>query len=105
MTPEEIDRQARKPPRTRRACASTGRASSDGQPTGGGRPGQRDVHGSLQRHGGQLPGHPAHHQEGSLRPRQAGEDFWRATFSRGMTAEQAEEEGRPLQGPLIKPPE
>ncbi|MFC8372048.1 hypothetical protein [Streptomyces sp. NPDC057238] len=63
-----------------------------------------DVHGSCNGTVGDSLGTVAIVKKGSLVYVKAGEDYWQATFSRGMTAEQTEEMVGHFTGRWIKPP-
>ncbi|MGW7792681.1 hypothetical protein [Streptomyces tricolor] len=102
MTPEEIDRQAREALKNTTSMRFTGRASSDGRQVEVDL--AMDVHGSCNGTVGNSLGTLRIIKKGSLVHVRAGEDFWRATFSRRMTAEQAEEKVALFKGRWIKPP-
>ncbi|WP_225828032.1 hypothetical protein [Streptomyces naphthomycinicus] len=102
MTPEQIDNQAREAFESTTSMRLTGKASSDGRQVEVDL--AMDVHGSCNGTVDNSLG-PMHIiKKGSLVYVKAEEDFWRATFSRGMTTEQAEEMVALFKGRWIKPP-
>lgn len=102
MTPEQIDNQARETVRNTTSMRFTGKADSDGRQVEIDL--AMDVHGSCNGTVDTSPGAMRIIKKGSLVHVKAGEDFWRATFSREMTAEQTEEMVALFTGRWIKPP-
>ncbi|MFI9772497.1 hypothetical protein ACIHJG_37455 [Streptomyces sp. NPDC052415] len=102
MTPEQIDNQAREAVKNTTSMRLTGKVNSDGRQV------QvdlaMDVRGSCNGTVGNSLGTMHIIKKGSLVYVKAEEDFWRATFSRGMTAEQAGEMVALFKGRWIKPP-
>ncbi|MEV7789689.1 hypothetical protein AB0O72_30555 [Streptomyces sp. NPDC088106] len=103
MTAEQIDKQAREAVRSTTSMRLTGTASS------GGRQVEVDlaidVRGSCNGTVGNSPGSIHIIKKGPLVYAKAGEDYWRATFSRGMTVAQTEEMVDHFKGRWIKPPQ
>lgn len=102
MTTEQIDHQAREALKNTTSMRFTGKITSDGQQMEVDL--AMDVHGSCNGTVDTSPGAMRIIKKGSLVHVKAEEDFWRATFSRGMTAEQAEEMVALFTGRWIKPP-
>lgn len=102
MTPEQIDNQAREAVKNTTSMRLTGKANSDGRQVEVDL--AMDVRGSCNGTVGNSLGTMHIIKKGSLVHVKAEEDFWRATFSRGMTAEQAEEMVALFKGRWIKPP-
>lgn len=102
MTPEQIDNQAREALGNTTSMRFIGKVDSDGRQMEVDL--AMDVHGSCNGTVDTSPGAMRIIKKGSLVHVKAGEDFWRATFSRGMTAEQAEEMVALFTGRWIKPP-
>ncbi|MFE6338758.1 hypothetical protein ACFVOK_37035 [Streptomyces sp. NPDC057798] len=102
MTPQQIDNQAREAVKNTTSMHLTGTASSDGRQVEVDL--AMDVHGSCNGTVGNSLGRMHLIKKGSLVYAKAGEDFWRATFSRGITAEQTEEFVSLFKGRWIKPP-
>ncbi|MEU6482441.1 hypothetical protein [Streptomyces sp. NPDC046887] len=102
MTPEQINDEAGKAFRSAASVRLTGKASE------GGRQVEVDlavdVRGSCNGTVGTSAGSLRLIKKGSLVHVKAKEDFWRATFSRGMTAEQAAKMVALFKGRWIKPP-
>ncbi|MEV5343794.1 hypothetical protein AB0K93_35830 [Streptomyces sp. NPDC052676] len=102
MTPEQIGNQAREAVANTTSMRLTGTASSDGRRVEVDL--AMDVRGSCNGTVGNSLGTMHIIKKGSLVHVRAAEDFWRATFSRGMTTEQAEEMVALFKGRWIKPP-
>ncbi|MEU1849528.1 hypothetical protein ABZ499_09695 [Streptomyces sp. NPDC019990] len=102
MTPEQIDTQAREAVRNATSMRLTGKGSSDGRQVEVDL--AMDIRGSCNGTLGISGRTMRIVKKGSLVHVKAGEDFWRATFSRGMAAEQAEEMVALFKGRWIKPP-
>lgn len=102
MTPEQIDNQARKAVKGTTSMRLTGKASSDGRQVEVDL--AMDVHGSCNGTVGNVLNTMRIIKKGSLVYVKAEEDFWRTTFSRGMTPEQTEEMVALFTGRWIKPP-
>ncbi|MFC8424112.1 hypothetical protein ACFUN7_25075 [Streptomyces sp. NPDC057236] len=102
MTPEQIYEQARKATKNTTSMRLTGKATNDGRQVEVDL--AVDVHGSCNGTMGNSLGTVTLIKKGSLVYAKAGEDYWRATFSRGMTAEQTEEMVGHFTGRWIKPP-
>jgi hypothetical protein len=102
MTPEQIDGQARETVRNTTSMRFTGKVESDGQRMEVDL--AMDVHGSCNGTVGFSLGTMRIIKKGSLVHVKAEEDYWRATFSRGMTAAQTEEMVTHFKGRWIKPP-
>ncbi|MFI2508959.1 hypothetical protein [Streptomyces sp. NPDC018972] len=102
MTPEQIGDQARETLGNTTSMRFTGKAESDGRQVEIDL--AMDVHGSCNGTVSTPPGTMRIIKKGSLVHVKAEEDFWRATFDRGMTAEQAEEMVALFTGRWIKPP-
>lgn len=102
MTPEQINDQARKAVKNTTSVRLTGQANSDGRQVAVDL--AVDVRGSCNGTVGGSLGTMHILKKGSLVYVKAEEDFWRATFSREMTAEQTEEMVAHFTGRWIKPP-
>lgn len=102
MTPEQIDNQAREAVKNTTSMRLTGEATSDGRQVEIDL--AMDVRGSCNGTVGDSLGVMHIIKKGSLVHVKAEEDYWRATFSRGMTAEQTEEMVALFKGRWIKPP-
>ncbi|MEV0175479.1 hypothetical protein AB0I00_30750 [Streptomyces sp. NPDC050803] len=103
MTPQQIDNQARQALKDATSMRWTGRFNSDGR--------QMDVDLAMDIHGScngtidaDSMGTMHIIRKGPLVHVKAEEDFWRASFSRGMTAEQTEEMVTLFTGRWVKPP-
>ncbi|MCO4699615.1 hypothetical protein LRR80_05711 [Streptomyces sp. RO-S4] len=102
MTPEQINGQVREAVKELTSMRLTGKASSDGRQVGVDL--AIDVRGSCNGTVSNALG-PIHIiKRGSRVYVKAREDYWRATFSRGMTAEQTETMVDHFRGRWIKPP-
>jgi len=102
MTPEQIGDQAREAVKNTTSMRLTGKASTDGRQAEVDL--AMDVRGSCNGRVDNSLGTMHIIKKGSLVHVKAGEDYWRATFSRGMTAERAEEMVALFRGRWIKPP-
>ncbi|MGV4890592.1 hypothetical protein ACSR0Z_29075 [Streptomyces viridosporus] len=102
MTPEQIDDQAREAVKNTTSMRLTGQANSDGRQVVVDL--AMDVRGSCNGTVGDSVNTMHIIKKGSLVYVKAEKDFWRATFSRGMTAEQTEEMVAHFTGRWIKPP-
>ncbi|GGY99698.1 hypothetical protein [Streptomyces poonensis] len=102
MTPEQIGNQASDAVKNVTSMRVTGKASSDGRQVEVDL--TMDVRGSCNGTIGTSQGTVQIIKSDSLVYAKAKEDFWRATFNRGMAAEQAEEMVALFTGRWIKPP-
>ncbi|MEU2060378.1 hypothetical protein [Streptomyces sp. NPDC013455] len=102
MTPRQIDDMAREAVRDVTSMRLTGKVISDGRPIAVDL--AMDIHGSCNGTVGNSQGTMHLVKKGSRVHVKAGEDFWRATFSREMTSEQAEEMVALFKRHWIKPP-
>jgi hypothetical protein len=102
MTPEQIGNQVREAVKNTTSMRVTGKATSDGREMEVDL--ALDVRGSCNGTMGNSLGTVAIIKKGPLVHVKAGEDYWRATFGRGMTAEKTEEMVALFTGRWIKPP-
>jgi hypothetical protein len=102
MTPEQIENQAREAVKNTTSMRLTGKVNNDGRQVEADL--AVDVRGSCNGTVGNSLGTMHIIKKGSLVYVKAEEDYWRATFSRGMTAEQAGEMVALFKGRWIKPP-
>lgn len=102
MAPGQIADQARKAVKNTTSMRLTGTANSEGRQVEADL--AMDVRGSCHGTVGNSLGTMDIIKKGSLVHVKAGEDYWRATFSRGMTAEKTEEMVAHFKGRWIKPP-
>ncbi|MFF3848251.1 hypothetical protein [Streptomyces sp. NPDC002328] len=102
MTSEQIDNQVRETLRNTTSMRLTGKASSEGRQAKFDL--AMDVHGSCNGTVDNSLGSIRIIKKGSLVHVKAEEEYWRATFSRGMTAELTEEMVAAFKGRWIKPP-
>ncbi|MFE6286584.1 hypothetical protein [Streptomyces sp. NPDC057877] len=102
MTPEQITAQAGEALKGTSSLRLTGRTNSEGRQVEVDL--AMDVHGSCNGMVGNSLGTMRIIKKGALVYVKAEEDYWRATFSRGMTAEQTEEYVALFKGRWVKPP-
>lgn len=102
MTAEQIDKQAREAVKNTTSMRISGKVSSDGQQVEVDL--AFDIRGSCNGAVDNSMGTLHIIKKGSLVYAKAGEDYWRATFSRGMTVEQAEKMVGHFTDRWIKPP-